>query len=172
MYIVQLAKVSGAEVAAVCSARNLNMARSLGADHVIDYTREDFTKSGKQYDLIFAVNGYHSLWAYRRALKPQGIYVFVGGDFPQILQALLFGKWLSQKSGRTLGNMGMTKINQNDLAQLSELLKDGKIAPVIDRCFPLVETLEAIRYVINTHAQGKIIIKVVQDHESPSPRNL
>lgn len=172
MYAIQMAKSYGAEVTAVCSARNLDLARSLGADHVVDYTKEDFTKSGKQYDLILAINGYHSLWAYRRTLKPQGNCVFVGGDLPQIVQALLFGKWLTQKSGRTLGNMGMTKINQDDLAQLSELFNDGKIAPIIDRCFPLVETVEAIRYVINTHAQGKIIIKVVQDHKDSSSRNF
>lgn len=172
VYYIQLAKASGAIVTAVCSARNLDMARLLGADYVVDYIKEDFTKNGKQYDLILAINGYHSLWAYRRALNPQGIYVFVGGDLPQILQALFLGKRLSQKSGRLMRNMGMTKINQDDLAQLSELLKDGKIAPILDRCFPLIETVEAIRYVINTHAQGKIIIKVVQDHENPSPKNI
>lgn len=172
MYAVQLAKASGAEVTAVCSARNLDMAHSLGADHVIDYTKEDFTKSGKEYDLILAVNGYRSLWAYRRALKPKGLYIFVGGAVRQILEVHLFGKWLSQKGGKTMGNMGITKINQDDMTQLSELLRDGKIAAVIDRCFPLAETIEAIRCVINTHAQGKIIIKVVQDHENPSPRNF
>jgi len=161
MYAVQLAKSSGAEVTAVCSTRNVSMARSLGADHVIDYTREDFTKSGKQYDLILAVNGYRSLWAYRRALKPKGIYVLVGGAVRQILEAFLFGKWLSQINGKTMDNMGITKINQDDLAQLNELFKDGNIAPSIDRCFPLEETVGAIRYAINTHSQGKISIKVV-----------
>jgi NADPH:quinone reductase-like Zn-dependent oxidoreductase len=160
MYAVQLAKASGAEVTAVCSARNVSMARSLGADRVIDYTKEDFTKSGKQYDLILAVNGYHSLWAYRRALKPKGVYVFVGGDVRQIVQALLFAKRLSQKGGKTLGNMGVAKINQGDLAQVSELFKDGKIAPVIDRSYSLNETVDAIRYVIDYHAQGKVIIKI------------
>lgn len=116
MYAVQLAKTSGAKVTAVCSTRNLDLARSEGADHVMDYTQEDFTKRDKQYDLILAVNGYRSLWAYRRALKPQGVYVFVGGSLPQILRSLLFAKWLSQKGGKTMKNMGMTKINQDDLA--------------------------------------------------------
>ncbi len=163
MYAVQLVKASGAEVTAVCSTRNVSMARSLGADHVIDYTKEDFTKSGKQYDLILAVNGYHSLWAYRRALKPKGLYVFVGGDVAQILQALLLAKWLSQKGGKTLGNMGVTKINQDDLVQLRDLLKDGKIAPVIDHRYPLNKTVDAMRYLLEQHAQGKVIIEISKE---------
>ena len=163
MYAVQLAKTSGAELTAVCSTRNLNLARSWGADHVVDYTKENFTKNNQHYDLILAVNGYHSLWAYRRALKPQGVYVFAGGSLPQILQSLLFAKWLSQKGGKMLRNMGITKINQDDLAQLSELLQAGKLAPVIDRIYPLSETVEAIRHTIETHAQGKIVIEVFKD---------
>ena len=160
MYAVQLAKAFGAEVTAVCSTRNMKMARSIGADHVIDYTKEDFTKNGTQYDVILAANGYHSLWAYRRALNPQGVYVCAGGSLFQFLQVMLFGKWLSQKGGRTLGSMGVAKINQDDLAQLGELLKEGKIAPVIDRRYPLSETVDAIQYVIDSHAQGKVIIQV------------
>lgn len=160
MYAVQLAKTSGAVVTAVCSTRNLNLARSWGADHLVDYTQEDFTKNNKKYDLIFAINGYYSLWAYRRALKPQGVYVFAGGSLPQILQSLLFSKWLSQKGGKSLRNMGMTKINQDDLAQLGALLQAGKLAPVIDRSYPLSETADAIRSVLETHAQGKIVIEI------------
>ena len=161
MYTIQMAKSFGAEVTAVCSTRNLDLAHSLGADHVIEYTQEDFTKNGKHYDLILAVNGYHSLWAYRRALKPQGICIYVGGDLSQILQAILFGKLFSQKGGKTLMNMGVSKINQEDLAQLSELLKDGKIAPVIDCSYPLHEVVDALKYSIKQHAQGKIIINMV-----------
>lgn len=160
MYAVQLAKVSGAEVTAVCSTRNLSLARSWGAGHGLDYTQEDFTKNNQRYDLILAVNGYHPLWAYRRVLKPQGVYVIVGGSLPQIMQSLLFAKWLSQKGGKTLRNMGMTKINQDDLEQLGELLHAGKLAPVIDRSFPLSQTVEALSYVIENHAQGKIVIEV------------
>lgn len=163
LYAVQLAKTSGAEVTAVCSTRNLDLACSQGADHAMDYTQEDFTKRDKQYDLILAVNGYHSLWAYRRALKPQGVYVFVGGSLPQILQSLLFAKWLSQKGGKTLKNMGMTKINQDDLAQIGDLLQAGKLAPVIDRRYPLSQTANAIRSVLETHAQGKVVIEVIKD---------
>lgn len=161
MYAVQLAKAAGAEVTAVCSSRNFNLARSWGADHVIDYTREDFTKNGKQYDLIIAINGHHSLWAYRRALKPRGVYVCAGGEVLQLLQAIFFGKWFSQKGGRTLGSMGVTKFNQDDLAQLGELLRAGTLAPVIDRRYPLDRTAEAIRHVIDNHAQGKVVIEVL-----------
>lgn len=163
MYAVQLAKTSGAEVTAVCSTRNLNLARSWGADHVVDYTKEDFTKNNAKYDLILAVNGYHSLWAYRHALKPQGVYVFAGGALRQVLEALLFTKWLSQKGGKTLRNMGITKINPDDLAQLGELFQAGKLAPFIDRSYPLSETVEALRYVIENHTQGKIVIEVFKD---------
>jgi len=163
MYAVQMAKSFGAEVTAVCSTRNLNLARSLGADHVVDYTKLDFTNSGRQYDLILAINGYHSLRAYSRALKPQGIYLCAGGDVLQLVEALLFGKRFSQKGGRTLINMGIAKINQDDLAQLGELLRDGIIAPVIDRCYPLSETAEAMRYLVDQHAQGKVIIEISKE---------
>jgi NADPH:quinone reductase-like Zn-dependent oxidoreductase len=162
MYAVQLAKTSGAEVTAVCSVRNLSQARSWGADHVIDYAKEDFTRSGAQYDLIIAVNGYHSLLAYRRALKPKGIYVCAGGTLPQVLQALLFGRWFSQKNGRTMASMRIAKVNQEDLITLSELLQTGKIAPSIDRSYPLHETMDAFQYVVEQHAQGKVVIEVVK----------
>ena len=160
MFAVQLAKASGAEVTAVCSARNFSLVRSWGADHTIDYAKEDFTKSGKKYDVILAINGYHSLLAYRRALKPQGIYVCAGGALTQFVELFLFGKWLSQNGGKTLKNMGIAKPNQADLDQLGELLKDGKIAPVIECRYPLNETVAAIRYVIDRHAQGKVVIQV------------
>jgi len=159
-FAILIARAFEAEVTAVCSRRNLDLARSIGAEHVIDYSREDFTKSSKQYDLILAVNGYHSLWAYWRALKPQGVYVCAGGSLLQILQVMVFGRQLSKKGGRTLGSMGLAKVNQEDLVHLGDLLKDGKIAPVIDRCYPLSETVDAILHVIADHAQGKVIIGV------------
>src|SRR5688572_21726776 len=102
MFAVQIAKSFGAEVTAVCSTRNLDMARSIGADHVIDYTKEDFTRNQKQYDLIFAANGYHPLTAYKRALRPQGVYVCAGGTMPQFLQAMFLGSLMSQKGGKKL----------------------------------------------------------------------
>jgi NADPH:quinone reductase-like Zn-dependent oxidoreductase len=160
MFAVQLAKYFGAEVTAVCSTRNLEMARSIGADHVIDYTREDFTRKPQRYDLIFGVNGYHSLAAYKRALNSQGIYVCAGGTMPQIFQALLLGSLFSEKGGRKLGSMGISKAKQEDLVTLGELLEAGKIVPFIDRCYVLSETAEAIRYVEDIHPQGKVVITV------------
>jgi NADPH:quinone reductase-like Zn-dependent oxidoreductase len=159
-FAVQLAKVYGAEVTAVCSPKNLDMARSIGADYVIDYTREDFTRNGQCYDLIFAVNGYHSLSDYKRALSPQGIYVCAGGSLSQIFQAMLLGPLMSRKGGKRIGSMGIAKVNQEDLVYLGELVEAGKIVPVIDRSYPLSEIVEAFRYVEEVHAQGKVIIDV------------
>lgn len=164
-FAVQLAKAFGAEVTAVCSTRNVDMARSIGADHVIDYTREDFTRNGQRYDLILAVNGYHSIFAYRRALRPGGRYVFVGEGsnahlFRAMFQAMLLGPVLSKTSGRDLGFMGIAKVNHDDLAFLAELLAAGTIVPVIDRCYPLQNTADAFRYLEDEHAQGKVVITV------------
>ena len=159
-FAVQLAKSFGAEVTAVCSPRNLDMARSIGADHVIDYTQEDFTRKWQRYDLIFAVNGYHSLSAYKRALCPQGIYVCAGGTLPQIFQAMLLGSLMSRNGDKKMGSMGIAKVNHEDLVTLGELLKAGKIVPVIDRSYPISEIVEAFRYVEEIHAQGKVVITV------------
>src|SRR3990170_6583981 len=160
-FAVQLAKSFGAKVTAVCSTRNQDMARSIGADHVIDYTKEDFTRRPQRYDLILAANGYHSLSAYKRALKPQGVYVCAGGTIPQFLQAMLLGSLMSRNGGKKMGSMGIAKVIQEDLVFLGELLKAGKIVPVIDRSYPLSEVPEAFRYVEETHAQGKVVITVV-----------
>lgn len=160
IFAVQLAKHFGAEVTAVCSTRNLDMARSLGADYVIDYTKEDFTKRSQRYDLIFAVNGYHPISAYKRALNHQGMYVCAGGTMPQIMQAILLGPMMSQKGGRKLVMMGIAEVKQEDLITLAELLKDRRIRPVIDRTYPLSEIVEAFRYVEDTHAQGKVVITI------------
>jgi NADPH:quinone reductase-like Zn-dependent oxidoreductase len=159
-FAVQLAKELGAEVTAVCSTRNLDMARSIGADHVIDYTKEDFTRNRQRYDLILAVNGYHSLSAYKRALNPQGVYVCAGGTMPQFFQAMLLGSVMSRNGDKKMGSMGIAKVNQKDLVYLAELLEAGKIVPLIDRSYPLSEVPEAIRYVEETHAQGKVVITV------------
>lgn len=159
-FAVQLAKSFGTEVTAVCSPRNLNLMRSLGADHIIDYTREDFTKSGQRYDLIFAVNGYHWLGAYKRALCPQGVYVCAGGTMPQIFQAMLLGTRMSEKGGKKLSSMGVAKVTQEDLTYIGELLATGKITPIIDARYPLDKVPEAMRYVEEKHAQGKVVIIV------------
>ena len=161
-FAVQIARSFGAEVTAVCSTRNLNQARSLGADHVIDYAKEDFTKSGKQYDLIFAANGYHPLSAYKRALTPKGIYVMAGGTFAQIFQAMLLGSWMSEANGKTIGGVS-AKQSQKDMVVLKELLESGKVKPVIDRRYPLSETAEALRYLGKGHARGKIVIYMEQN---------
>lgn len=159
-FAVQFAKFFGAEVTAVCSTRNLEMARSIGADHVIDYTREDFTQKPQLYDLIFAVNGYHSLAAYKRALDPQGIYVCAGGTMPQIFEALLLGSWRSEAMGRKLKSMGISQAKHDDLVVLGDLLQAGKIVASIDRCYPLSKTAAAMRYVQDIHPQGKVVITV------------
>lgn len=157
-FAVQVAKFYGAKVTAVCSARNQEQARRLGADQVIDYAKENFTQSGKKYDMVFAVNGYHSLADYKRALKPQGIYVMAGGKTKQIFDVILFGKLMSEKNGRTLTNVS-ADINQQDLLTLSEMLASGKIVPVIDKTYPLAESAEALRYLGAGHARAKLIVK-------------
>jgi NADPH:quinone reductase-like Zn-dependent oxidoreductase len=161
-YAVQIAKSYGAEVTAVCGPRNLNVARSIGADHVVDYTKEDFTKSGRHYDLIVAANGYHSILEYRRALNPNGIYVVVGGAMAQMFQALLLGAFLSWTGTKKFKGM-MTRPNQEDLIVLKELLESCKIVSVIDRCYPLGEAVEAMRYVLEGHVRGKVILTNEQD---------
>src|SRR6266700_763786 len=162
-FAVQIAKAFGTEVTAVCSTRNVDMVRSIGADHVIDYTQEDFTKNGQRYDLILAVNGYHPISAYQRALNPQGMYVMTGGSTAQLFQAMLLGPWLSRNGSQKMGNLGV-KPNQKDLIFMKELLEAGKVTPVIDRRFPLRDVADAIRYVEEGHAKGKVVITVDQNN--------
>jgi NADPH:quinone reductase-like Zn-dependent oxidoreductase len=161
-FSVQVAKVFGAEVTAVCSTGNQEQARALGADHVIDYTQEDFTRNGQEYDLILAANGYHPIAAYKRALAPQGIYVMAGGTPAQMFQAMLLGSWYSEKGGKQLGGLS-AKTSQKDLDTLKELIEAGKIFPAIDRRYPLSETAEALRYLGAGHARAKIVITVMPD---------
>jgi NADPH:quinone reductase-like Zn-dependent oxidoreductase len=162
IFAVQIAKSFGAEVTAVCSTRNLDMARQIGADHVIDYTKENFTQNGQHYDLILAVNGHHSIQDYWRSLGPHGIYVAVGGSIAQVLQGMLVGPLLSKIGGKKLGFMGIAKVTRKDLIFMKALLEAGKVVHVIDRCYPLSETAEAIRYLVEDHAQGKVVITVEQ----------
>ena len=159
-FAVQIAKAFGAEVTAVCSARNADMARSIGADHVIDYAKEDFTQGDQRYDLIFAVNGFHPLSAYRRVLTLQGRYVCAGGTLPQIFQALLLGPFMSRRNGKKMGSMGIAKINQKDLNYLKELLEASRIVPVIEKRCPLREVPSAMRYLLEGHARGKVVVQV------------
>jgi NADPH:quinone reductase-like Zn-dependent oxidoreductase len=159
-FAVQLAKYFGAEVTAVCSTRNLEQARFLGAEHVIDYTKEDFTQNGQQYDLILAVNGYHSLSKYRDALTPTGKYVMAGGTFTQIFQSMLLGPRMSKPGGRQLGGVS-AKTKKEDLQTLKELLETGKIKSVVDKRFPLSETADALRDLGTGHARAKVVITCV-----------
>ena len=162
-FAVQIAKSFGAEVTAVCSPRNLDQSRSLGADHVIDYTKEDFTQNRRQYDLIFAANGYHPLAAYKQALTPKGMYVMAGGKPAQMFQSMLLGSWLSEKDGRQLGGVS-AHMDQQDLLTLKKLLEAGKVVPAIDKRYPLNEVPEALRYLGSGHAKGKVVITV--EHNS------
>lgn len=157
-YAVQLAKFFGAEVTAVCSTRNIEQTRALGADQVIDYTKEDFAKLGQPYDLILGVNGYRPISVYRDALKPGGIYAMAGGKPAQMFQALLLGRWMS-RGGKKMGVVS-AKVIQRDLVFLRELLEAGKIRPVIDQRYTLAETAEALRYLGTGHARGKVVVTV------------
>jgi NADPH:quinone reductase-like Zn-dependent oxidoreductase len=162
-FAVQLAKAFGANVTAVCSTGKVDLVRSLGADHVIDYTREDVTRNGPQYDLILGVNGYHSIFAYRRALRPEGVYVMVGGSkahlLKAVLQSMVLGPLIS-RIGTQKTRFFIAKLNQKDLAFVGDLVQSGKVAPVIERCYPLRETAQAIRHLEEGHAKGKIVITV------------
>ena len=156
-FAVQIAKSFGAEVTAVCSTGKMDMARSIGADRVIDYTKEDFTKSAPHYDLIFAANGYHPILDYRRALGPKGIYLAAGGTWAQLFQAMLLGPWISMAGSKKMGGL-VAKVDQKDLVFIKELLDAGKVKPVIDRRYALSEVPEALRYLGEGHAQGKVVI--------------
>jgi len=158
---VQLAKSFGAEVTAVCSTGKMAMARSIGADQVIDYTQEDFTQNGQRYDLIFDTVGNRSVSEYKRALSPKGVFVTTA-----FLPALVFqGPWLSLTGGQKMSNL-MAKPNKADLAFLKGLLEAGKVVPVIDRCYPLSEVPEALQYLAEGHAQGKVVITLFNQEES------
>jgi len=155
-FAVQIAKSFGTHVTGVCSTRNLDLVRSLGADLVIDYTKEDFTQSGGQYNLILATAGYRSLFDYKRALAPNGCYVATGGEMAQIFQPMLLGPWLST-DGRKMTNLAM-KPNKNDLTFVKDLIEAGKVKPVIDKCFPLSEVPEALRYYGQGRSRGKVVV--------------
>jgi NADPH:quinone reductase-like Zn-dependent oxidoreductase len=164
-FAVQIAKSFGADVTGVCSTRNLDLVRSLGADHVIDYTKEDFTKGEQRYDLILDNVGTQPLSGFRRALQPRGTCVMVGGGGPndggligplgRPVKALLLSPFISQKMG-----MLMAELNKKDLTTLGDLMQSGKVTPVIDRTYPLSKIAEAIRYLEQGHARGKVVITV------------
>ena len=161
-FAVQIAKALGAEVTAVCSTAKIDQARALGADHVIDYTREDFSRSGQLYDLVFVANGNRSLGDFEPALAPKGTMVLAGGGMRQLFQTILLGPRKSKPGGKTYKNF----VAQTDLGDLDELVGmvlDGRIRPVIDHCYPLREAPEAMRYLGAGHARGKVVVVVGDD---------
>jgi NADPH:quinone reductase-like Zn-dependent oxidoreductase len=158
-FAVQLAKYYGAEVTGVDNAGKLDFMRALGADHVIDYTREDFTRNGKQYDLILDLIAHRSVFAYRRALRPKGSYFAVGGSVMTMLQIFLLRPLIRRTSGRNIQVLAVRR-NRNDLVSITELCEAGKVVPVIDRRYPLREVPEALRYLGEGRVNGKIVITV------------
>jgi|SRR5580704_4754564 NADPH:quinone reductase-like Zn-dependent oxidoreductase len=160
-FAVQIAKSYGAEVTGVCSTKNLELVRSLGADHVIDYTHEDFTQGTERYDLIVDTVSTHSVLDYKRVMTPKGVYVMVGSTEPgnwfgwlaKPLEGMLLGPFVGQQF-----SMMLAELNPRDLGVLADLMQTGKLKPVIDRRYPLAETAEALRYLEKGHARGKVVI--------------
>ena len=165
-FAVQIAKSFGAEVTGVDSTRKLDMVRSIGADQVIDYTQEDFTKNGQRYDLILDVAAYRSIFDYKRALSPKGIYVLVGGSMAPIFQAVFLGPWISMTGSKKMGILMWKPNKKEDLVFMKELLEAGKVVPVIDRRYPLSEVAEALRYLEEGHAQGKVVITLEHNNKT------
>jgi NADPH:quinone reductase-like Zn-dependent oxidoreductase len=158
-FAVQLAKYYGADVTGVDSTGKLAFMRSLGADHVIDYSREDFTKTGQQYDLILDLIAHRSVFAYQRALRPRGRYVAVGGSVATLIQALLLGPWMRRAMGKTTGVLSVQR-NREDLVSMAELCEAGTITPVVDRTYQLSEVPEALRSLGEGRVNGKVVITV------------
>jgi NADPH:quinone reductase-like Zn-dependent oxidoreductase len=158
-FAVQLAKYFESEVTGVCSSKNVQQALSLGADRVIDYTKEDLSEIGHRYNIILAINGNYPLSVYRKILAQNGIYVMVGGSLSQIFKSLVFGRFLSfgSKKMKSL----TAKANKNDLEFLAKLLENGSIKPIIDRQYSLDKTAEAMDYISQGHAAGKVVINII-----------
>jgi NADPH:quinone reductase-like Zn-dependent oxidoreductase len=162
-FAVQIAKSFGAEVTGVCSTRKMDLVRSLGADHVTDYTQEDFTKSGRAYDFILDVAAHHSIFDYRRALSPKGIYAVLGGSYARIFEVMLLGPLISMTGSK---KMSLLMLKQNkDLALMNELFEAGKVVPVIDRRYPLSEVPKALRYFGEGLHKGKVVITVEHNNK-------
>ncbi len=161
MFAVQLAKSYGAEVTGVTSTRNLDLVRSIGADHVVDYTQEDFTRSAEKYELLYDTIGNRTVFDYARALTPRGRCVIAGfTSLPGMLTQMVLGPRVSRKGGKQVGFQGMAQTPKADLLVIRELLASGKVVPVIDRRYPLAETPAAIDYLEKGHARGKVIVTV------------
>jgi NADPH:quinone reductase-like Zn-dependent oxidoreductase len=158
-FAVQIAKALGAEVTGVCSTAKVDLVRSLGADHVIDYTKVDYTQTGERYDWILDTDSHHSIFRIRHALRPNGVYVTLGGTASPILQAMLLGAVISKAAGKSMGLLLWWKpFNPDDVAALKRLIAAGTVKPVIDRRFPLSRIVEALNWVNDGHARGKVVI--------------
>jgi NADPH:quinone reductase-like Zn-dependent oxidoreductase len=158
-FAVQIAKALGAEVTGVASPAKLDLVRSLGADHVIDYTTVDYTKAGERYDWIVDTDSHHSIFRVRRALRPNGVYITLGGTSAPILLGMVVGPLLSLFSDRWSGLLLWWKpFNVADVNRLKELVAEGKVKPIIERTYPLREVVEALRHVDEGHARGKIVV--------------
>lgn len=158
-FAVQIAKSFGANVTGVCSTRNIDILRSMGADQVIDYTKEDFTEKGQKYDLILGVNGHHPITAYKRSLNEDGNFIHVGGSGFQMFQTMTLGSWFPLTGRKKMSSL-LQRQNQKDLIYVKELLEAGKVKPVIDKTFKLSEVKEAFKYFEQGHAQGKVVITI------------
>ena len=163
-FAVQIAKYYGAEVTGVDNAKKLVMLRSIGADHVIDYTQQDYTKGAQRYDLIFDFVANRSVFDYRRALSPEGRFMIVGGSLGAFLQVAVLGTLMSKIGNKKLGLNKYEPNNKEDLAVLAELFEAGKVVPVIDRSYKLSEVPEALRYLEEGQAQGKVVITMGQNN--------
>jgi NADPH:quinone reductase-like Zn-dependent oxidoreductase len=157
-FAVQIAKYYGAEVTGVDSGEKLEMVRSIGADHVIDYRKEDFTRLGNQYDMIVDVVAHHSIFAYKRALSSDGIFIVVGGSLSSIIQTVSIGTLISAFGGKNMGINPWNENDEDDLKFLAELFEAGKVVPIIDRVYPLSKVPEAYRNLEDGHTKGKIVI--------------
>lgn len=163
-YAIQLAKLAGAEVTGVDNTEKLDLMKSLGADHVIDYTREDFTKNGRQYDLILDLIAYRSVFAYQRALKPNGNYFVAGGSVFTMFQILLLGPWIRRTTSKNIRVL-MVQTDSKDLVYITELIEARKLVTVIDKRYSFSETPEALRYLGEGHAKGKVVITVRSENK-------
>lgn len=158
-FAVQIAKSFDTEVTAVCSSKHIENARSLGADHTIDYNKENFTKNGKRYDLILATNGYHTLADYKRALTTNGVYVCSGGALKQIFESIILGNLATIGTNKKMTNLS-AKPNQDDLIFVKQLIESGKVKSFVEKTYPFEQTPEAFRHLAQGHASGKIVIKI------------
>ncbi len=159
-FAIQLAKYFGVEVTAICSTKNIELVKSIGADFAIDYKNEDFTEGTKKYDLIYAVNGFHPLSHYKRVLSPTGSYVASGGTMKQLIQANMFGSFHSKKKGQQFSGI-LSSASKEKLNFISQVVQEEKLMPVIDKTFTLEQVPEAIKYMEEVHPSGKIVIKIV-----------